>query len=140
MSLCKDCVVEIYNDVSSLCRKCKHLIDLEMIPRTTDECRKNQISKPPLLAYVVISETSEHMTYHIEYFSKINAYTCCCPAFKFQHGRPVAHRTCKHIIAVRSEKFERARILGNGGIFAYKSAKTDTKTKNKTKKVLVLDI
>ena len=125
----KDCVKREY-----YCDICCKIIDKEIIPKTTSEWKQTQTTKPPLLHYTVKSESSEYITYNIEFFKEHNCYTCECLSFKYQMI-PHKIRTCKHIISVRGIDNEQNRIVDNGGVWRDRSKKPQG-----PKRVLVLDI
>jgi hypothetical protein len=97
-------------------------LETEIVPRTIEEWKQNQIQTRPLHNFVVKSETQEGLKYNVNYSGEKNSYYCECHYWNYQKVEPEL-RTCKHILAIRGEEAERTRIQNNNRVFGTKKQK-----------------
>ena len=118
-------------------------VDKETIPKTIEEWKEQQTQEKPKQYYCVKSASKDKIgwsgfpIYKVKYSERDNSYYCECPAWKYQHLHP-KHRTCKHILAIRGEEAEKARIESNDGIYLTQSERYKKVKKVKKVKKLVI--
>ena len=99
---------------------------VDTIPKTKTEREKKKTLDPPKHLYRMRSDSNKNISYKITYCPNSNGYRCECKAWEccwYNINQQDNQKTCKHIIAIMSEKAEQDRITQNKGKWLYIPAK-----------------